>query len=322
MKFRPLALVLSAFALLAPAVMAQQVTVPPLVRLIIPFPAGGSTDVLARAMAPQLAARLKTTVIVDNRPGGSSLIGSSAVAKGPADGSQLLFTTNSLVTAIATMRQIPFDINKDLIPISMVSEGPMVIAVNANSPFKNPADLMAAARAKPNELTYGTSGVGTFLHLSTEWLNDAAKVQTKHIPYKGAAPAAMDLASGTIDFMLTARASILPHVQSGRVRLIGVTSRNPSAAFPGLPPLASVAPGFSVDLWAIVFAPSGTPASLIELFNREINEVAKTKEILALMEVEGALPVDIKPAQLASRFRESTGIWKQIATSKNIVIDQ
>ncbi|HSV79424.1 MAG TPA: tripartite tricarboxylate transporter substrate-binding protein [Ramlibacter sp.] len=319
--YKPLAAILCAMTLATPAALAQQPSVPPVVRLIVPFPSGGSTDVLARAMAPQLAARLRTNVIVENRAGGSSLIGAAAVAKGPADGSMLLFTTNSLVTAVATMRSVPFDVSKDLIPVAMVSEGPMVLGVSSKSSIKTPSDLIGAARAKPDALTFGTSGVGTFLHLATEWMNDAAGIQTRHVPYKGAAPAALDVAAGTIDFMLAAHASIVPHVQSGRVRLIGVTSRETSPAFPGLPPMASVAPGFSVDLWAIVFAPAGTPIDLVRLLNREINEIAKTRELRMLMEIEGALPVALTPEQLGSRFRDSTATWRRLAAAKSIVID-
>lgn len=307
--------------LLLPVASAQPASVPPLVRLIVPFPAGGSTDVLARALAPQLAARLHTTVIVENRAGGSSLIGTSAVAKGPADGSMLVMTTNSLVTAVATMREVPFDVSKDLVPVAMVSEGPMVIAVNARSPIKSPADLVAAARSKPDGMTYGTSGIGTLLHLSTEWLNDAANIKTKHIPYKGAAPAAMDVASGTVDFMISARASIMPHVQSGRIRMIAVTSHEHSPAFPGLPPMVSAAPGFGVDLWAIVFAPAGTPANIVQLLNAEINDIAKTKELRSLMEVEGALPVALTPDQISARVRENVSTWRQVAKARNIVLE-
>jgi tripartite-type tricarboxylate transporter receptor subunit TctC len=196
---RCLGVFLFAAALVLPAARAQQAPVPPLVRLIVPFPAGGGSDVLARALAPQLAARLRTNVIVENRVGGSSLIGANAVAKGPADGSMLLFTTNSLLTAVATVRQVPFDINKDLIPVAMVSEGPMVVAVNAKSEWKSPADLVAAARNKPDSITYGSSGAGALIHLTTELFNDAANMKTRHIPYKGASPAAIDVASEAVN---------------------------------------------------------------------------------------------------------------------------
>jgi len=301
--------------------LAQQPTVPPVVRIIVPFPAGASTDVLARALAQQLGTRLNTTVIVENRAGGSSLIGSAAVAKGPADGSMLLFTTNSLITAVATIRHVPFDINKDLLPLALVSEGPMVLAVNSQSAIKTPADLVAAARAKPDMLTYGSSGIGTFLHLTTEWFNDASNIKTRHIPFKGAAPAAIDLASGTLDFMVIARASIIPHVQSGRARMIGVTSREPSPAFPGLPAMGGVAPGFAVDLWSVMFASPGTPAALLALYNREIIEISKTRELRALMEPEGAQPASLTPEQLGVRFRESVTTWRKLATSRNIVLE-
>lgn len=320
--FKPLMVFLSAVALLLPVVHAQQAPVPSIVRLIVPQPAGGGTDVLARALAPQLAARLRTNVVVENRVGGATLIGANVVAKGPADGSMLLFATNSLLTAVATTTQkVPFDINKDLVAVAIVSEGPMVVAVNAKSDIKSPADLVAAARSKPDSLTYGSGGTGTLIHLTGELFNDAANIKTRHIPYKGAAPIAIDLAAGLIDYTIISRSAIMPLVESGRVRMIGVTSNEPSPAYPGLQALASVAPGFGVDFWAMVYAPSGTPANLIQLFNREINAIAKSREMLSVIDVEGARPVELPPDQVATRLREATSTWRRIATSKNIQID-
>ncbi len=318
---KSLAVFLSAVALFLPVVHAQQANVPLMVRLIVPAPAGGGSDVLARALAPQLAARLRTNVVVENRPGGSTTIGTNAVAKGPADGSMLLFTTNSLLTAVATMRQVPFDINKDLIPVAMVSEGPMVLAVNAKSDWKSPADMVAAARNKPDSLTYGSSGNGGLIHLTAELFNDAANIKTRHIPYKGATPAAVDLAAGLIDFSIVSRSAIMPLVESGRIRMIGVTSSEPSPAYPGLQPMASVGPGFGVDLWVMVFAAAGTPPNLVQLFNREINSIVKSKELRDLIDIEGARTVELTPDQLSPRLRKEVSTWRQLASSKNVVVD-
>jgi tripartite-type tricarboxylate transporter receptor subunit TctC len=310
-----------ALSLLVPTVHAQQAPVPPLIRLIVPFPAGGGSDVLARAFAPQLAARLRTNVIVENKVGAASLIGTNAVATGPTDGSMLLFTTNSLLTAVATVRQVSFDIDKDLTPVAMISEGPMVLAVNAKSSFQSPRDLVEAARSKPDSLTYGSSGSGALIHLTTELMNDAANVKTRHIPYKGATPAALDVASGLVDFIIISRSAIIPLVDAGKVRMIGVTSSEPSPAYVGLAPVGTAAPGFGVDLWVMVFARAGTPANLVQMFNREINNVAKSKELRELIDVEGARSVEMTPEQLSARVRKEVATWRQVATSKKIVTD-
>ncbi len=318
---RSLAIFLTAAATLLPVAHAQQVPVPSTIRLIVPLPAGGGTDVMARALAPQLAARLRTNVIVENRVGASTIIGTSAVVNGPADGSMLLLTTNSLVTAVATMRKVPFDVHKDLVPVAMVSEGPMVVAVNAKSAFKSPSDLVAAARSKPDSVTYGSSGTGALMHLTTELFSDAASIKTKHIPYKGAPPAAMDVAGGLIDFVIVSRSAIAPLVEGGRMRMIGITSSEPSPAYPGLLPMASAAPGFGVDLWVMLFAPAGTPSSVVQLLNREINSIAKSKELREVMDVEGARPVELSSEQLGTRLRKDVTTWRDLATAKNFVVD-
>lgn len=179
---------LAAFGLLglsASFALAQQVAIPPVMKIIMPFAAGSTTDLFARAIAAQLATRLGNTVVVEVRSGGSSMIGAGAVANGPKDGSMLLITTNSTVTAAATLKSVPFDIKKDLMPIAIVGDGPILVGVSSKTGIKTPADLVAAARAKPGGLTHGTSGVASLPHLTAELFNTAAKVQISHIPYKG-----------------------------------------------------------------------------------------------------------------------------------------
>ncbi|MDM0022235.1 Bug family tripartite tricarboxylate transporter substrate binding protein [Variovorax saccharolyticus] len=320
---KPFRTFFSWFALLGlvSAASAQQPAVPALIKIVVPFGAGASTDIMARAVAPQLAARLGTSVIVENRAGGSSLIGADAVAKGPRDGSMLLLTTPSTVTAAATVRTVPFDLNNDLVPVALLNEGPMVVAVSTKTDIKSPADLVAAARAKPDTVTYGTSGVGTLAHLATEALSDAAKIRMNHIPYKGAAFGVVDLAAGTIDMMLASNATFAPHIKAGRVRPIAITSREASPSFPGLPTMASSAPGFTVDIWAAVFAPTGTPAPFVQRLNREFNEIAKSKELRELALADGAIPVTLTPQDLAPRIRESFTAWKKLAAAKHIVLE-
>ena len=311
-----------ALVVLAPAAVAQQVATPPLVRIVIPSVAGSSTDVIARVLANQLGPRLGTNVIVDNRPGGSGFIAAGAVAKGPRDGSMLLLFSTSLVTTAATMKTVPFDVMTDLVPVSMLGEGPLVVAVvSTRTDIKTPGDLVAVARAKPDTLTHGTAGVGTLAHVTAELLNEAAGIQLKHIPYKGAAQALVDLASGNIDAMIAVNSSLAPQIRSGRVRAIGVTSLKPSSAFPGLPTMASVVPGFAVDLWTAVFVPVGTPPGIVERLNREINEVAKSKEMREVMASDGAIPLALTPEESGRRYREAYALWKKLATTKNIVLE-
>lgn len=312
---------LAALALGATSAWAQADAekIPAVVKIVVPFAPGGSNDVIARAIQPGLARRLNTTVIIENKPGAAGSIGSDAVAKGPKDGSVLLLTSSSLVTSAATMpTTTPYNVETAFAPVAMIGQGPMLVAVSATTPYKTPDDFIKAARAKPDAVSYGTAGPGSIAHMSSEMLADAARVQMLHVPYKGAAPALLDLASGQIQMMVSNYSSIVAQIKAGRVRPLAVTSRNPSPSFPDLPPMASVAPGFSAEIWVTVFAPAGTPAPLVQRLNREINEVARQPEVRALLEADGTLPVALTPAEVAQRVREDFAAWKKIATAKNI----
>lgn len=308
-------------AALQPAAHAQQVSFPPLMRLIVPFSAGASNDVIARAVAAQLGPRLGTNVIVENRPGGSGLLGAAAVAQAPGDGSMLLLSSASLISGAATMKNVTFDVTTELAPVSMLGVCPIVVGVSARTTIQTPADLVGAARAKPDTITHGTAGVGTLVHIAAELMNEAAGMQLKHVPYKGASIALVDLAAGTIDVMIAVNTTMAPQIKAGRVRQIAVTSAQPRAAFPGLPAMATVAPGFSIDQWSAVFVPASMPAAMAQRLNREINAIAMSKELRELMLSDGAEPLALSPEELASRIRQSHSTWKRLAQAKGIVVE-
>src|SRR5512134_3033483 len=249
---------------------AGQAPLPKTIRIVVPFSAGGSNDVIARAVAAPLSARLGVTVIVENKAGAAGVLGADAVAKSPRDGSVLLLTSSTFLTAAATQRQLPYDPIAAFTPVAMVGQGPLVLAVPASATFKSPNDVLEAARSKPGAINYGSAGVGSVGHLATELVSDAAKVQLTHVPYKGAANAALDLAGGQIQLMLSSYSTLAPLVKSGKVRPLAVTSKEPHPAFTDLPPLASAVPGYAIDIWVGVFAPAGTPPALVERLNREI----------------------------------------------------
>jgi len=287
----------------------------------VPFPPGGSNDVIARAMAPQLAKRLGTNVIVENKAGAAGVIGADAVAKAPPDGSQLLLTSSTFLTTAATQSRLPYDPLAALTPIAMVAEGPLLVAVPAERPIKSGADLIAAAKARPGALNYGTSGVGSVAHLATELLNGAAQIQTTHVPYKGAGPALIDLAAGQIDVMISNYSSIVPQMKSGKVRAIAVTSAKPSPAFPDLPPLSATVPGYAIEIWVTVFAPAGAAAPLVERLNREINAISASPELRVFLDPDGAQPVALSPAAVAARMKEDLAQLKRIAAERKISLD-
>jgi len=324
MKLR-IAFLTGALGVLATALMAplparaQTVTFPPLVRVIVPFAAGAGTDVIARAVAAQMGGRLGTNVIVENRVGASGMIGTGAVARGPKDGSTLLFHSASLITTAATARSVPFDTVNDLVPVAIVADGPLLVGIAASAGIKTPAELVA--RAKGASLTAGSAGVGTIGHLTVELLNEAAKIQIRHIPYKGAAQALVDVAAGTIDLLIATYSSMAPQVKSGRVIPIAVTSPQPSAAYPGIPSMASAAPGYNPTIWYGMFAPAGLPPAMLARLNRDVNDIARSNEVRELSKADGAEPVIATPEELARRVRDDFAMWKRLATEKNIVVD-
>src|SRR3954469_67567 len=297
--FRLIAL-LSCLATLG-AAGAADVKAPSLVRIVVPFGPGGSNDVVARAIAVPLGKRLETNVIVDNKAGASGIIGNDLVAKAPRDGAVLLLTSSTFLTVAATQAKLPYDALGDLIPIALVGEGPMLLAVSSAFAVKTPAEYIAAARMKPGELTYGSAGIGSIGHLATELLNSAARVRMTHVAYKGAAPAIVDLAGGQIYAMISNYSSLLPQLTTRRVRALGVTSKQASPVFPNLPPLSTSVPGYSMEIWVCVFAPAGTPAVIVERLNREIREISASAELKTFLEPDGALPVSISSAAVGTR---------------------
>jgi tripartite-type tricarboxylate transporter receptor subunit TctC len=314
------AFVAIAAAVLAPLA-AAQVTLPKTIKIVVPFSPGGSNDVIARAIAGPLAKRLDVPVIVENKAGAAGVVGADVVAKSPRDGSVLLLTSSSFLTAAATQPTLPYDPIAAFAPVAMVGRGPMLLAVSATTPYKAPADVLADARARPGTLNYGTAGVGSIAHLTTELLDDTAKVRMTHVPYKGAANAAIDLAAGQIQVMISNYSTIAPLIKSGKIRPLAVTSAKPHPAFPDLPPLANVAPGFDVDIWVGVFAPAGTPPAIVARLNEEINAVAASADLASVLEPDGTLPEALAPAVFAGRLKNELGQWKQIAAEHRIVAE-
>lgn len=294
---------------------------PKLIKIVVPFSPGGSNDLIARAIAPGLAKRLGSSIIVENRPGAAGVIGSDAVAKAPPDGSVLLLSSSSFLTAAATQPRTPFDPVQSFAPVAMIAEGPLLLAVPASAAHRSPADLLAAIRARPGSVSYGSSGIGSVAQLATELLSADAQLQLLHVPYKGAANALLDLTSGQIDMMLSNYSSLAPQIKSGKVRPLAVTSKESSPVFPDLPPLSAAVPGYAIDIWVGVLAPAGTPAALVQRLNREINELSQAAEVRALLDPDGALPAPLTPEAYAARLASDYAQWKRIATDRNIVVE-
>ena len=275
---------------------------PAMMKIVVPFGAGASNDAIARAVAPLLARRLGNTVIVENKPGAAGVIGSDYVAKSPADGSVLLLSSSTFVTAAVTQPRLPYDPLTAFVPVSMVGNGPMLLAVSAATPIKSAAELVAAAKAKPGSLTYGTSGTGSIAHLASEMLSDAAGIRMTHVPYKGAAEIAVDLIGGRVD--LSSDVTMLQYVKQGKAKLLATASRKRLADFPDVPTLAEsgVPDPRSTGTWFGAFAPKGTPAPVIDKLAAAFERALKNPDVIARMQPYAMSPAFAGPAAFEKQW--------------------
>lgn len=290
------------------------------VRVVVAFTAGGTTDILARAVAQQLAEKLKQSFVIDNRPGGGGNIGTEAVVRAPADGYTLIVNSVGPVAINQTLyKTLPYDPLKDLVPIVQIADVPNVLVVPASLPVASFEEFLAYARANPGQLTYGSTGVGTSSHLSSFMLAQRLNVEATHIPYKGAT-ALNDLLAGRLSFMFATIPSVIQHIKAGKLKALAVSSQQPSRALPGVPPVADKGfPGFEAGSWFGFFAPKGTPAGVVATLNRAVNEVLPALE--AQLVREGADPVGGSAEQFGRFTQKEFDKWKLVVQASGAVAE-
>ena len=293
------------------------------IRLSVPFPPGGGTDMIARAVAQKMADQNKWSVIVDNRPGAGGNLGVDAVAKADPDGYTLVMgQTSNLAINPTLYKKLPYDPLKDLAPVALVSSSPIVIAVPVNSRFKTFADVVAASKGKPDALTLGYSGNGTVAHLAGELAENAAGIQLRHIPYKGAAQAMTDLMGGQIDLYMSSVPTLLGHVRNGKLKVIAITSAQRSAQLPDVPTLAeSGFKGFEAVTWFGVLAPAGTPAAIVAQLNKAINQALKQPDVADKLRSEGGDILGGTSEQFAALLRTEVPRWSKIVKDSGASLD-
>lgn len=303
----------------APVLAAAPAQLPKTITLVVPFGPGASNDAFARMIAQKLGPRIGANVIVDNKPGAGSVIGSSFVARAPADGSVLMLTSSTFTTSAAVQKNLPYDPIKGFAPVSLVATGPMLLTVGAQTPYKTAAELIADARANKGKINYASAGIGSINQMSAEMLNSMAKVDMTHVPYKGAAAALTDMIAGQVQMMVASPASAASQMKSGKVRVLAVTSPRPSALVPGVPTLSQTLPGYEVEIWWGIFAPGGTPAPVVERLNQEIGAIIDTPDMRERFAQEGAEPAaGVTPGQFAAYVRRELDKWRTIAQEKQI----
>jgi tripartite-type tricarboxylate transporter receptor subunit TctC len=287
--------------------------------MVVPFPAGGATDIFARAVSQKLGERLNTSVIVDNKPGAGGTIGSDIAAKAAPDGYTLLLTTTSTHSiAPAFGARLPYDAVNDFTPVAHVGNAPSIMLVPNNSPARTVKEWIDYARKNPGKLNYASSGNGTVVHLGTEYFKAQAGLFLVHIPYRGTALSIPDLVSGKLDLLFDSLPSALPHVKEGRLRALGITSAKRSPLLPQLPAISETVPGYETVTWFGVYGPKNMPAELVNRVNAGLNQAlqdADVKERLARLGIE---PVGGTAQQFAAMTNADRAKWRKIITDRKL----
>ena len=284
-----------------------------LVKIVVPFAPGGGTDMVARTLAQEMAKDLGATVIIENKPGAGTIIGTQAVATSEPDGYTLLVGTFANAVNPNLNARLPYDAHKDFVPVGLVARSFNIVVVNPKSPFQSMADLIAAAKADPEKLSYGTFGAGTSAHLAGELFKNMAKVNLTTVPYKGAAPAITDLIGGQIQVMFTTVASAASLIEGGQLRALAVTSAERSPAFPQLPTVAEAGvPGYAAESWYGLFAPARTPADIIDRLNKGASVAVQSEAFKKLSVNEGLVMVARPPQELDRYFRGEEERWRKV----------
>lgn len=288
------------------------------IRMVVPFAPGGGTDMIARALGVEMSKDLGQQIIVDNKPGAGTIIGTDAVAKSAPDGYTVVIASFAHAVNPSLMTRLPYAHETAFTPVTLIAKGPNVLVVRADSPFKTVKEIVEAARAKPGKLTYASQGNGTSAHLAGEMFTNLAKVQMVHVPYRGAGPALTDLLGGQVDLFFGTAAAVAPMVGSGKLRAIAVTSAQPSAAYPGVPTVAEVVPGFAVESWYGLYAPAGTPPEAIAKLNAAARKASQTPEFKKKTEPEGLMVVASDPGELDRYVKAEEARWRKIVKENNL----
>jgi tripartite-type tricarboxylate transporter receptor subunit TctC len=290
-------------------------------RIIVPVQPGGGLDPQARLLGRKFHESMGQSVVVENRPGGNSMIGTELVARSPADGYTLLCAAASLASAVTLNRHLTFDLQKDLVPVSQLSSNAQFLIVHPSIPAASLKEFIALAKKHAGKLNAGSGGTGTANHLVLEMFKQRAGFHATHVPYKGSGPATIALMSGEVDFSFAGAISMIPHLRSGRVKGLAVTSPMPSRLAPALPTLASLYPGFESVNWYAIFVPAATPPAIINKLATEIVAAIKSPEMRDFMNKEGADPVGSTPQEFAAFFKLEVARYAKVIQAANIRVE-
>lgn len=308
---------LSFLGLVPCAAQAQKFPAKP-VRIVVGFQAGGGTDLAARAIATKLGDSLGSSFIVDNRPGAAGNLAADIVARAAPDGHTILMA-NSTIAIPSLYSKLPFDVRKDFVPLSVIALGPSVLVVHPSLAVNDVKSLVALARAKPKQLTYGSGGLGNVTHLAMELLTSMAKMEMVHVPYKGGAPSVLGLVTGEVQTLFTSIPTALPQITAGKMKALGVSISKRSAALPNVPTLDEAGlPGYYAASWYGLLLPAGTPKMTVDVLSREIGTQMRAPDIKEKMLAQGFEPVGNSPADFERFIREEIPRWEKVVKNAGI----
>src|SRR3954454_14964984 len=289
------------------------------IRLLLPFPAGGAVDIVARVMTAKMSEDLGKPFIIENRAGAGGIIATDAVAKAPPDGYTLLLTTPNHTINAALQASLPYDTEKDLVPVSVVAEVPEVLVSHPGAPFTTFAEFVEHAKKHPGTLNYASAGNGTLPHVTMELLLRRSGIQVAHIPYRGAAPAMNDLLAGVVQLKMDTYTTSNPQVVVGKLNMLGIASRHRSKLMPDTPTIAEMGlPGYEGILWIAMMAPAGTPKAIVDKLAAASAKAARAPDIVERLERDGVEPVGGTPSQLAQLIARELPQWRELAKAANI----
>ena len=293
------------------------------IRWVVPFPPGGAMDAIARTLGEKAGKTLGQPFVIENKPGAGGNIGADFVAKQPGDGYTLMITSIGMATNKPLYGKLSYDPIKDFAPVSLLAVVPNVLVTNATQPdVKTAKDVIAAARKTPGKLTYASAGNGTSIHLAGEVFTSLAQVDMLHVPYKGSGPAVSDLLGGQVNYMFDSITSARPHIESGKLRALGVTTAKRSKTLPNVPTLAEAGlPGYEVSPWFAVFMPAATPKDIVAKVNSALLEAMKDPDVVKRLETIGAEPVGSTPEEMAQHLARESERWTKLIQERGIKLD-
>lgn len=292
------------------------------ITMVVPFPPGGPTDIVARLLAQNIGQQLGQGIVIDNRPGANGNIGNAAVAKAAPDGYTVLYNTSSIALSPALYKKLSYDVNRELAPVALTAVVPLALVTRQDLPAKSVPEFMAWLKAQGGKASYGSAGNGNVTHLAAFQMLHAARLEASHIPYKGSAPADLALAGGQIDFLTDTINSVIPFIKSKHMNLLAVTTAERMSLFPDVPTLAeSGLRGFEAGAWQGIMVPAGTPPEVIARLNTAVNRALKNPEVLAKLAQQGTEALGSTPEQYGAYLQKELKRWKEVVAVTGVSLD-